>query len=142
LLNVRNTKSGKDRLVPVISVVRQLLESLPKSSGHVFPSPHTRGRPVDVKASFSAARAAAKISEFRFHDLRHTAASRMAGAGADAFTPAAIFGWSDIRMSLSYTHAMDDAERRAVENLAGKQRPREKSVTKEKRQTVGSAVNS
>lgn len=35
-----------------------------------------------------------------------------------AFTLAAIFGWSDIRMAMRYTHAMEDAERRAVEALA------------------------
>ena len=50
---------------------------------------------------------------FRFHDLRHMAASRMAEAGADAFTLAAIFAWSDIRTAPRYTHAMDEAKRRA-----------------------------
>ncbi len=54
----------------------------------------------------------------RFHDLRHTAATRMGDAGADAFTLAAIFGWSDIRMAMRYTHAMEDAKRRAVEAIA------------------------
>ena len=38
-------------------------------------------------------------------------------SGADAFTLAAIFGWSDVRMALRYTHATDEAKRRAVENL-------------------------
>ena len=41
----------------------------------------------------------------------------MADCGADAFTLAAIFGWSDVRMALRYTHATDEAKRRAVENL-------------------------
>src|SRR6266542_2443569 len=49
---------------------------------------------------------------------RHTAATRMGDAGADAFTLAAIFGWSDIRMAMRYTHAMEDAKRRAVEAIA------------------------
>jgi len=30
----------------------------------------------------------------------------------------AIFGWSDIRMAMRYTHAMEDAKRRAVEAIA------------------------
>jgi len=42
----------------------------------------------------------------------------MGDAGADAFTLAAIFGWSDIRMAMRYTHAMADAKRRAVEAIA------------------------
>ena len=35
----------------------------------------------------------------------------MGDAGADAFTLAAIFGWSDIRMAMRYTDAMEDAKR-------------------------------
>jgi orotidine-5'-phosphate decarboxylase len=82
----------------------------------------------------------------------------MGDAGADAFTLAAIFGWSDIRMAMRYTHAMEDAKRRAVEAIActslsedqtssavKKQRQvaalqisRDASVTKEKRQALGS----
>jgi integrase len=84
---------------------------------------------------------AAKIKDFRFHDLRHTAATRMAAGGADAFTLCSIFGWSDIRMALRYTHAMSDAKRRAVENLTGKQNSGGKSVTKAKRQARKPAVS-
>lgn len=40
----------------------------------------------------------------------------MADAGADPFTLAAILGHSDIRMTARYTHATDEAKRRAVEN--------------------------
>jgi hypothetical protein len=73
----------------------------------------------------------------------------MGDAGADAFTLAAIFGWSDIRMAMRYTHAMEDAKRRAVEAIAvgatratrenaATQISRDRSVTNEKRQAVGS----
>jgi hypothetical protein len=41
----------------------------------------------------------------------------MADAGADPFTLAAILGHSDIRMTARYTHATDEAKRRAVEKL-------------------------
>jgi len=73
---------------------------------------------VEIKYSFAKAVRDAKIKDLRFHDLRHTAATRMGDAGADAFTLAAIFGWSDIRMAMRYTHAMEDAKRRAVEAIA------------------------
>ncbi len=59
----------------------------------------------------------AVIEDFRFHDLRHTAASRMAEAGASPFTLMKILGHSDIRMTSRYTHATDLAIRKAVENL-------------------------
>jgi hypothetical protein len=65
----------------------------------------------------------------------------MADAGADAFTLASIFGWSDIRMALRYTHATDEAKRRAVEKLVKNTGRRDAEVTKEKRQAGGLAVN-
>ncbi len=88
-------------------------------SSYVFPSPRTNEGLVEIKYSFAKAVRDAKIEDLRFHDLRHTtAATRMGDAGADAFTLAAIFGWSDIRMAMRYTHAMEDAKRRAVEAIA------------------------
>ena len=76
----------------------------------------------------------------------------MGDAGADAFTLAAIFGWSDIRMAMRYTHAMEDAKRRAVEALAvGATRTppenhatkisRDRSVTNEKTASAQLAVS-
>lgn len=133
LIHVRNTKNGKDRIIPMNMTVRQLLETqkvhrakprqnrdgTPKvPSTYVFPSPRTDKRLVEIKYSFARAVKEAKITDLRFHDLRHTAATRMGDAGADAFTLAAIFGWSDIRMAMRYTHAMEDAKRRAVEAIA------------------------
>jgi hypothetical protein len=56
----------------------------------------------------------------------------MADGGADAFALAEIFGWSDVRMALRYTHATDEAKRRAVENLVREKGPSDESVTNEK----------
>ena len=77
---------------------------------------------VDIKRPFGEACAAAEISglrfhDLRFHDLRHTAATRIAAAGVDPFTLAYIFGWSDIRMAMRYTHATNANMKQAVRNL-------------------------
>jgi hypothetical protein len=45
---------------------------------------------------------------------------------------AAIFGWSDVRMALRYTHATNEAKRRAVENLVRPVASSDESVTNEK----------
>lgn len=132
LLHVRVSKNGKDRFVPINQTVRTMLERLPRTSEYVFPNPKTEGRLIDVKFRFDKAKKEAGIRDFRFHDLRHTAATRMADGGADAFALAEIFGWSDVRMALRYTHATDEAKRRAVENLAKPIGPSDESVTNEK----------
>jgi hypothetical protein len=43
----------------------------------------------------------------------------MADAGVDPFTLAYIFGWSDIRMAMRYTHATNATMRQAVRSLDG-----------------------
>jgi integrase len=62
-------------------------------------------------------------------DLRHTAATRLANAGTDAFTIAAILGHSTIQMSARYTHATDGRKRSAVERMSDSQNPGHVSVT-------------
>lgn len=60
----------------------------------------------------------AKIEGLHFHDLRHTAATRRAEAGAQPSTIAELLGHADLRMTARYTHATDQAKRRAVESIA------------------------
>lgn len=117
---VRQSKSGKKRIVPMNNTVVEMLESIDRRSHFVFPSPQTGGPLTEIKRSFGRAMKEAGIKDFRFHDLRHTAATRMADNGADAFTLMKILGHSDIRMTARYTHATDNALRRAVENLDAK----------------------
>ena len=62
----------------------------------------------------------AGLDDVRFHDLRHKAGSRLADAGADAFTIAEILGHGTLQMTKRYTHATDERKRRAVEALTGR----------------------
>jgi integrase len=118
IVHVRQSKSGRPRTIPLNATTQTLLKGLPKTSEYVFPSPRNEKRRVnDVGRQFERAVKNAKITDFHFHDLRHTAATRMADAGADPFTLAAILGHSDIRMTARYTHATDEAKRRAVDRL-------------------------
>jgi integrase len=113
LILVQRTETGRDRIIPMNSTVRETLAAIrQQAEGHqVFPI-------NDVKRSFSYACVKAKIADFRFHDLRHTAATRLADRGADAFQIAAILGHSSIQMTARYTHATSDGLRRVMESLA------------------------
>ena len=54
--------------------------------------------------AFKRAAKAAEIEDFRFHDLRHTAASWLRMEGADIHTVAQLLGHKDLRMAARYQH--------------------------------------
>lgn len=137
LIQIRESKSGKKRVVPINVTIKMLLDDLKPKSEYVFPSPKTGGKLDNIKRSFRRAVTEAGIEDFRFHDLRHTAATRMADAGADTFTLMKILGHSDIRMTARYAHATDAALRRAVENLDANSDFGNELVTEQKRQAQG-----
>ncbi len=130
-------KNGKPKVVPMATKLFEILKSLPKENEFVFPSPKTDQPLTDVKKGFKTARKNAGIENFRFHDLRHTTATRLAENGVDAFTIAEILGHSDLRMTKRYTHSTDKSKRRAIESLEAEGENCPKFVPNENRQAAG-----
>jgi integrase len=62
---------------------------------------------------------AAQIPDFRFHDCRHTFASRLAMTpGVDLYTVQRAGGWKSQAMVQRYAHLSPDYVRAAVERMA------------------------
>ena len=59
----------------------------------------------------------AEISDFTFHDLRHTFASRLVMSGIDLPTVKELMEHKDITMTLRYTHLSSDHKQNAVKAL-------------------------
>ena len=95
------TETAKPRSIPMNQVVRELLMDLKGSRGRseAVTSPKTDDLLTDIKHGFVHACDDAEIMDFRFDDLPHKAATRLADAGADAFVIAEILGHSDLRMT-------------------------------------------
>jgi len=86
-------------------------------SPHVFCNEN--GVPYrDVKTGFRAALKRAKIDNFRFHDLRHTFASRLVMRGVDLKTVQELLGHKDMRMTLRYSHLSAGHKKAAVDKLS------------------------
>jgi len=54
------------------------------------------------------------IEKFRWHDLRHSAVSRLAAGGVNDGTIQEIAGWMSPKMIKKYSHVRAEAMRRAV----------------------------
>ncbi len=88
-------------------------------SPYVLPSPITGGPLTDVKKGFETILSDAGIKGFRFHDLRHTFASRLVMAGVDINTVRELMTHSDIKMTLIYAHLSPDHKAAALEKAFG-----------------------
>lgn len=78
------TKNGEDRAVRLTDRARAILEHLgPNDSGPVFTY---KGKALaSVTSSFERARRIAGMEDVRFHDLRHTFASRLVQRGVPLY---------------------------------------------------------
>ena len=72
-----------------------------------------------IRKVFARAVAAANLEDFRFHDLRHTAASHLMMRGASLADVRAVLGHADIKMTMRYAHLSREHLRSAVVRLDG-----------------------
>jgi integrase len=92
--------------------------SLNKRSNLVFPSnPRAGKRFLDLKKGFKRAVHLAGLPKIRFHDLRHTFATRLVQAGVDIITVQHLLGHARISMTAPYAHSPDTARIAAVKRL-------------------------
>lgn len=99
------TKNGEGRMVYLNEGARAVLSSVPREpeasiSNKIFGDL----TPEQVSVAFVRVCRSLKIVDFRFHDLRHTAASWMRMSGADIHTVAQLLGHKDLRMAARYQH--------------------------------------
>ena len=87
-----------------------------KSSGRVFQNADGM-RFNNVKKSWTTILKQAGIVNFRWHDMRHHFASRLAMAGVDLNAIRELLGHSDYEMTLRYAHLAPEHKRKAVELL-------------------------
>ncbi len=123
LITIPLSKSGKLRRVPMNETAREILRALPSRchSAYVFPS--TTGKePQDahsyVRRVFRPAVEQAGIEEgLRWHDLRHTFASRLVMAGVDLRTVQELMGHQSITTTLRYAHLSPGHQLDAIKRL-------------------------
>ncbi|MBI1912818.1 MAG: site-specific integrase [Deltaproteobacteria bacterium] len=70
--------------------------------------------PVKLQRAFKGVCTAAKLTDFRFHDLRHTYASYLRQRGIDLHTISVLLSHRDMRMSARYAHLSVESLRDAV----------------------------
>jgi len=120
LISFKRSKTGNDVFIPTTPRVLDLLKKrIEKDDGNEHVFPQSKGeRPWRIRSAFVRACSKANIDGLRFHDLRHTFATRISTRGADIATLQKLGGWKDHRMVMRYTHPALEDMRRAIQLLS------------------------
>ena len=140
-IEIEDSKSGESRKVPMNSTVSGKLQMLDKDNKFIFYNPKTKKNIVEIKRSFNTARKKAGLKKIRFHDLRHTAATRMCEIGVPLKIVSKILGHSTIKMTERYANPTPDSMKEAVERLSKYIETRQKVDTPPKTVTIRKPVS-
>jgi integrase len=96
-----NTKAQRSRTVPI---TRRLLAELQPLVIEREPGERVFGIADNFKNAFNSACRRAKIEGLRFHDLRHTAATRWIQSGIPIATVSRLLGHADLQTTMRYVN--------------------------------------
>ncbi|MGM0578959.1 MAG: tyrosine-type recombinase/integrase [Myxococcota bacterium] len=122
---LHETKNGERRVVPLAGKPREVIREHAKvralDTDLVFPGRHPRGggppKLATIRGPWLKAMEAAAVDDFRFHDLRHSAASYLAMNGATPSEIAAVLGHKTLQMVKRYAHLSDAHTATVVESM-------------------------
>lgn len=101
-----NTKTLRERTIPIVPSLRPWLEYIPLSINF-----------EGLKTGFARARKKAGI-DVNFHDLRHSCASLLINAGTPLEVVRDILGHTTVKTTERYAHIHVDRQREALERLS------------------------
>ena len=101
-----DTKNGESRTIPITGHTMEVLKEL-RGPGKVFTAKPGSAR-YDYAKSWKTALEAASIEDFKFHDLRHHAASMLAIAGMPLNQIGHLLGHKSQIMTARYAHLCDE----------------------------------
>lgn len=119
-VTLQRTKNDQFRAIPLTGHARDLIGQLHNEDARrddlLFPG-KSKKAPVDIKGPWITALKRAEIEDFRFHDLRHTAASYLAMNGATTSEIAEVLGHKTLQMVMRYTHLSEAHTTEVVERM-------------------------
>jgi len=104
---LHETKNGERRVIPLqglaLSLMREHAKIRNLHCDFVFPS-KSKCQPIDIRTAWENVLMKSGVKNFRFHDLRHSAASYLAMGGATNAEIAEVLGHKTLQMVKRYAH--------------------------------------
>lgn len=122
MMTFEKTKNGERRTVPLVGsalvAMREHAKVRRLDTDLCFPG--ETGKPLEIGKAFPDACMRAGISNFRFHDLRHTAASWIAMNGGTLAEIAEVLGHKTLAMVKRYSHMTEGHTRSVLERTTSR----------------------
>ncbi len=136
-------KRDRTRVVPMTGEIEALLRKMHGNHVlHVFTyvaekarDGRARGKRYPMtynglKTAYRRSKAKSGVKGLRFHDLRHTAATRTLRAAGDLKMVQQLLGHKDIATTAKYAHVLTDDIRRGLEAASAARSPRDHKISK------------
>ncbi len=114
---VDETKNNEQRYIPINEVLKKHLKSVKLNACCEYVFTHNGKTFKSIRTTFDTALLKSGVEKFRFHDLRHTFASRLVMNGVDLVTVQELMGHKSLSMTKRYSHPTPDHKKHAVESL-------------------------
>ena len=121
-ITILEQKNGAKDTLPMnetaLGVLTARANVQPLQTGYVFFNEAGNRRDArNVLRAFYPAMTKARIEKFRFHDLRHTWATRLVQAGVDLYTVQKLGRWKTVSMMTRYAHHYSESLRAGAQVL-------------------------
>lgn len=120
LIRLTQTKNKERRALPLVGYAHEVMSAHHSArrldTDLVFPRPDGR-KPLHIENLWKSAVEKAELSDFRFHDLRHCAASSLAMNGATLAEIAEVLGHKTLQMVKRYAHLSDQHTASVVKRM-------------------------
>ena len=118
---IEETKNGDRRSVPLkgkaLSLIQEFKANEKQDFGLLFPSSSSKEKPFSLRRLWIRLLKTSGIKNFRFHDLRHSAASYLAMSGATPSEIAEVLGHRTLQMVKRYAHISEQHSAKVIERM-------------------------
>ncbi len=124
VVTIFGSKTGEKRSIPLTQLAMDVLREREKEKVRSIQENLVFNHPPGQKVNFHTLRFAfeealkkAKIENFRWHDLRHTFASRLAQSGVDPYSIQRLMGHKNFATTQRYAHHYVESLRKGIAAL-------------------------
>jgi len=138
VITIFGSKTGERRTIPLTQRAFDVLKERERLRAKVRPITsdlvftHPIGQKINIhtlRYTFEGALKKAEVEGFRWHDLRHSYASRLAQGGTDPYSIQRLMGHKTFTTTQRYAHHHVESLRRAIQSLEASRMERSKAIS-------------